>query len=256
MLMWTIPPLATSKDDEANQPEQVAVERFFDHYREFLYPFGTVSLVLLTAYFSGMELTIYHHIAGYFTAVVASALIKLTRKNKRWRERMAPTIFDVSCAFLISLFWIYIATKELLNALTAFGRTSGVHEAVLGITILAWGNSCGDLVGNVALSQNGNAETAIIASLSGPIQNVLLTIGVSFLIACVKAPDMKIILGKPDVIFYVTCGTLITTLLLLLVTVPFVFKYRLPRWLGMVLLSLYAVYLTISLTLVVYKQKK
>merc|ERR1712228_876560 len=55
-----------------------------------------------------------------------------------------------------------------------------IPKSVLGITILAWGNSIADLSANVAMARKGLANMAITACFAGPIFNILIGLGLGF----------------------------------------------------------------------------
>lgn len=57
------------------------------------------------------------------------------------------------------------------------GTATGIPGSVLGLTLLAWGNSSGDLVTNLAVARAGFPGMAIAGSYGGPLFNVLLGIG-------------------------------------------------------------------------------
>ena len=57
--------------------------------------------------------------------------------------------------------------------------------AVLGLTVLAWGNSIGDLVADVAVARAGSPDMAVTACFAGPLFNMLVGLGVAFFIQCV-----------------------------------------------------------------------
>jgi sodium/potassium/calcium exchanger 6 len=45
--------------------------------------------------------------------------------------------------FLVSVVWIYIVANEIVNLLQTMGRMFNISDAILGLTVLAWGNSIG-----------------------------------------------------------------------------------------------------------------
>jgi sodium/potassium/calcium exchanger 6 len=48
--------------------------------------------------------------------------------------------------FFVSVVWIYIVANEIVNLLQTIGRVVGIPDAVLGLTVLAWGNSIGGML--------------------------------------------------------------------------------------------------------------
>eukprot|EP00951_Prasinocladus_malaysianus_P009513 scaffold69426_cov55-Prasinocladus_malaysianus.AAC.2 len=60
--------------------------------------------------------------------------------------------------FVIAATWIAFVAGELVAMLQFFGYLSGVNSAVLGLTVLAWGNSVGDLSTNMAMAKRYGAQ--------------------------------------------------------------------------------------------------
>ena len=72
-------------------------------------------------------------------SLLAAILVALT-------SRSTPPRYHVVFAFtgfVISIVWIYIIANELVSLLKAFGVMFGLSDAILGLTVLAWGNSIG-----------------------------------------------------------------------------------------------------------------
>lgn len=62
-----------------------------------------------------------------------------------------------------------------------FGTLSGIPHEVLGLTVLAWGNSVGDLSTNSAMAKRGLSNMAMTACFAGPIFNLLLALSLGFM---------------------------------------------------------------------------
>lgn len=154
----------------------------------------------------------------------------------------------VLIAFAYSILWIYAVSSQLVASLSLAGGVAGISTTIIGILVLAWGNSFGDLVADVALARNGAAETAIAAVFGGPIQNVLLTIGMSFCLAAWRSGDGRILQFselKPDI--FIAIGTLFLVLLICFVAIVPIGRFRVPKFLGYLLLLIYAIYFPIAL---------
>ena len=55
----------------------------------------------------------------------------------------------------MSVLWIYVLADEIVGILRCLGIVANVESAVLGLTVLAWGNSIGDLITDCALAKAG-----------------------------------------------------------------------------------------------------
>ncbi|KAL0428220.1 UNVERIFIED_CONTAM: Cation/calcium exchanger 1 [Sesamum latifolium] len=91
-------------------------------------------------------------------------------------------LFWLAEGFLMSVTWAYILAQELISLLVSLGCILGIDESLLGLTVLAWGNSVGDLVANVIMAQKGGpegAQMAISGSYAGPIFNTVVGLGLS-----------------------------------------------------------------------------
>lgn len=66
-----------------------------------------------------------------------------------------------------------IAT-EVIAVLTTFGVIFSLSDSILGLTVLAWGNSIGDLISNNSLAKAGYPGIAIAACFGGPMLSMIL----------------------------------------------------------------------------------
>ncbi|KAL0345980.1 UNVERIFIED_CONTAM: Cation/calcium exchanger 1 [Sesamum radiatum] len=91
-------------------------------------------------------------------------------------------LFWLAEGFIMSVTWAYILAQELISLLVSLGFILGIDESLLGLTVLAWGNSVGDLVANVTMAQKGGpdgAQIAISGSYAAPIFNTVVGLGLS-----------------------------------------------------------------------------
>lgn len=138
-----------------------------------------------------------------------------------------------------------VDTVRNLRLPQALGSSSGISSSLLGLTFLAWGNSCGDLVTNVAVSRAGYPGMAIAGSYGGPLFNLLLGIGLPMIWNC------SMIYPAPSVfkLDAVTIVTAMSSLAVLIGTLPTVLSegYKFPPKAPMALLSAYMLYLVVEM---------
>eukprot|EP00210_Caulerpa_lentillifera_P002753 g2632.t1 len=82
---------------------------------------------------------------------------------------------------IVGIFWIDILAGELVDLLYCAGTITGIPEAVLGLTVLAWGNSIGDFFTNRSIAKAGKGNMAITACYAGPVFNMLMGLGLGFI---------------------------------------------------------------------------
>lgn len=165
----------------------------------------------------------------------------LAGNEGNWRHSLPlwiATVYSFTCCIA----WIYAVSNELVAVLSSLGLVLGVSRTVMGCLVLAWGNSIGDLIADVALARNGAPQTAITAIFSGPVQNVLLTIGISFMTAAARSPGQVVHLLNLRGDIHLTLALLALVLCASIIIIPGYFKYRIPRSFGVFLVLLYIVY--------------
>ena len=127
--------------------------------------------------------------------------------------------------------------------LEAFGVLTGMPPGVVGLTILAWGNSIGDMVSNVSVAKAGLGEMAIAGCYGGPLFNMLVGLGIALTLQCWHGGSVAF---RIDVYARISLSFLFVSLMMTLMVVStngFVFS----RKFGRVLVGVYAFYSVVNL---------
>jgi sodium/potassium/calcium exchanger 6 len=83
--------------------------------------------------------------------------------------------------FFIAATWIDRIAEALVGLLQFAGTISRIPSTILGLTVLSWGNSMGDLSANLAMARKGMPDMATTGCFAGPSFNLLVGTGSGFL---------------------------------------------------------------------------
>eukprot|EP00573_Skeletonema_grethae_P003116 CAMPEP_0201690490 /NCGR_PEP_ID=MMETSP0578-20130828/3927_1 /ASSEMBLY_ACC=CAM_ASM_000663 /TAXON_ID=267565 /ORGANISM="Skeletonema grethea, Strain CCMP 1804" /LENGTH=862 /DNA_ID=CAMNT_0048175503 /DNA_START=34 /DNA_END=2622 /DNA_ORIENTATION=- len=150
--------------------------------------------------------------------------------------------------FIIAATWIDAIADKLVALLEFLGVTMRIPNSIMGLTILAWGNSMADLSANVTMARKGLANMAITACFAGPLFNILIGLGAGFgLLRNIKKADVLYVSLTPDistgfVFCFVNC-------ILILFSGLAVNNGVIPAGYGYMAIGLYVVYIVTSLVL-------
>ncbi|KAL6005200.1 hypothetical protein ACLOJK_005762 [Asimina triloba] len=188
------------------------------------------------------SLTIYL-IGGMAGIVLGSAAFLTTDSCGPPKTFLLPW---VAGGFLMSVTWTYIVAEELVALLVSLGYIFGINPSVLGLTVLAWGNSLGDLIANSVMAVKGGpdgAQIAISGCYAGPIFNTLVGLGLSMVFAAWRVYPSAYVVPKDPSLFH-TLGFLVFGLLWAVVILPRK-KMRLDKILGGGLVAIYLCFLSL-----------
>ncbi|XP_014228791.1 mitochondrial sodium/calcium exchanger protein-like [Trichogramma pretiosum] len=147
--------------------------------------------------------------------------------------------------FLVAMLVVYLMAKEVMSVLQCIGFASGISDAMLGITLLAWGNSVGDLISNVTIARRGFPRMGFSACFGGPMFNTLMGLGLTYGLAVAKEPELKIKIRTSHMAMGCLAfllSSLTASLIYLTIT-----GFAARRSYGFLLYTVYAVFMTINL---------
>lgn len=93
-------------------------------------------------------------------------------------------------SFCAAVIWFDIYACELVECLRTFGFVLDIPTSLLGVTILAWGNSIGDFFADRSVARDGYVKMAISGCFGEPNFPRLIGLGLAFLFVTISAsPD-------------------------------------------------------------------
>lgn len=149
-------------------------------------------------------------------------------------------------AFVMSVFWISFIAGELLGCLATLGKLLKLPPALLGLTVLAWGNSIGDLVADVAVARAGQPAMAMAGCFAGPMFNMLVGFGLALAMKASRMhPAPYLLEYNPSIV--VAFGFLFVSLLGSLLVITWS-RFQVPRYWGFCLIALYITFVVVSIS--------
>jgi len=220
--------------------------------------------VALTPIWIGIYAMIQHHsnlfwfggfpyieVFTFFSVIIGFFMIKFApaEETDMSLNISVPIAF---LGFIIAATWIDTIADQLVQLLTFLGVICRIPGSIMGLTVLAWGNSMGDLSANMTMAKKGLANMAITACFAGPVFNILIGLGGGFATLNSITGDLVTEVQLTPSI-NVGLGFLAANCLLVVVSGLIVNRGKIPKGYGYVALALYVIYLIASVGLQLYQ---
>ncbi|KAJ1644216.1 hypothetical protein LPJ64_004086 [Coemansia asiatica] len=153
--------------------------------------------------------------------------------------------------FVCGLAWVYIVADEIVSITQALGLILNLSEEIMGLTVVGFGNSLGDLVTNLTLTRMGYPMMAISACFGGPMLCLLLGVGVAAFASLasgeISSGAYRIPLTSPTVLVSTACLLFNSALFLFVVPRQ---RYYMTRTVGSMAMIVYLVGMVVNVYLV------
>lgn len=171
-----------------------------------------------------------------------SAIVFFTTRNDS-PPRYHPAF--ALLGFVVSAVLISATASEVVSLLHMLGVVWSLSNTVLGLTLLAWGNSIGDCFSDITLARQGYPRMAIAACFGGIIFNMVFGVGLGCLVQMLKTHS-DVQFEVEGLLMWVLAGSLGLSLVLSFITVP-LNRFHMTRAYGVFLLVFYCTFLLIAL---------
>ncbi|XP_060105829.1 mitochondrial sodium/calcium exchanger protein [Heteronotia binoei] len=176
------------------------------------------------------------------SGALLAVIVFCTTKNE---EPPRYHIIFAFLGFLASAMWINAAATEVVNILRTLGVIFRLSNTVLGLTLLAWGNSIGDTFSDLTMARQGYPRMAFSACFGGIIFNMLVGVGLGCLLQMTNT-KLVVKLDSDGLLVWILAGALGLSLVFSFLAVP-AQCFHLSRGYGYCLIVYYLVFLTVAL---------
>lgn len=130
----------------------------------------------------------------------------------------------------MSLVWIWWVANILIDLLSLFGVIFSIRPAFLGVTVLAWGNSVGDMLANLSISKKGFAKMAMTGCIAGPLFNLFFGLGISLVKEAISGNISNFSFTNNNSVLPTVCGAFLFLNLGFMLTSSIFTKFVLYKW--------------------------
>jgi Ca2+/Na+ antiporter len=171
-----------------------------------------------------------------------------------WEVTMPTAENHCAILFSLSIFFIAICSYFMVDATNRIGIILHIPPIVMGLVFLAAGTSIPDALGSIAVAKQGEGDMAIANALGSNVFDILLGLGIPWMIRDLMEPDAVEFKDMWNTFF--SDIMILVFVLILFVGSLIVNRWHLSRNIGLLLLSFYVLYfIYIVLSVFVFKTK-
>lgn len=167
--------------------------------------------------------------------------LTIALKTERGRAPSFHFMFSI-LGFCTAIVIIYSVANEVIGILQTLGVILNISSSILGLTVLAWGNSVPDFVADITLARKGAPRIGISACYAGPLLNILVGLGLPYLFLSLKS-DSNAFEFTVDPVVKVLIVMVLFALSVSIIAVPMQ-KFVVKKVFGVALIVYYFVCLT------------
>ena len=161
-------------------------------------------------------------------------------------------IFICIFTLILSIIWIWFSANILIELLIAISKLINIPDSFLGITLLTYGNSLPDLMLNLSLVKIGYGEMALSGSITGPLFNLLIGLGLPLIKLIIKFGKIEIdFFNRNNIVSIICLGLSIGDLIILGLLAKSV-NYKLNMRIAIVSFIIYFIFFVLGCLLVFF----
>ena len=142
---------------------------------------------------------------------------------------------------------IALGAYLLVESATSIAEQLGIPESVIGLTVVAIGTSLPEFVTAITALMKGHGALSLGNVIGANIFNLVLVSGVAVTINPFSVPENSLLFGQ-NASFVLDIPVMLTVMGIM--TIPALFRGKLSRWQGILLLGIYAAFMTIQFVFV------
>ena len=154
----------------------------------------------------------------------------------------------VACGFVMTVIWLKVLAGEAVALIETIGLLLHISTSILGLTVMAIGNSVGDFVADTAAAREGTvsgARMGLAACFGSPVIMNIVSVGIAFTLRLALTGGRPITYGALSKLTRLGYLLFYWTVFSHVVVFP-LGGYRAPRVYALYLLTIYVSLLTLS----------